>query len=339
MNPAAAPPPFPVEPLPPVPTPDHRRLAVLLARVDAGGAPALAVEEVDEFARLYRRLLSDLNEREGRGDDPEGIHALHRLAARAHATMHHREPPGLAAALRFLVAGFPALLRRRIHALAAASLIFLTAVAVGLFSARLDAKLVDLVVPPALKKPVAERLARADVAFDETGRALFSSKLLTHNLEVAFRAFAGGLLLGLGTLHALLMNGLLLGGLAAVALDAGRGTAFLALVLPHGAAEFPAILIAAQGGLILGFSLVSPGIHRRSEWFLREARDAAALLAGAVPLFVVAALVESWVTPAPLPEEVKLAFALLLFAAVCAWLALGGRSAETARRAAAVESA
>lgn len=311
--------------LPPVPSPAHRRLSDLLERVERHSVRALREAEVTELGRLYRVTLADLGERETRGGDPESVHALHRLAARAYAVVYRRDPPGFREMIAFLAFGFPALLRARIHAFLTALLIFLTAASIGLFSARLDAKLVDLVVPPELKKPVAERLARRDIAFDEAGRALLSSRLMTHNLEVAFRAFAGGIAFGLGTIHTLVVNGLMLGGLASVAHEAGRGTEFHALVLPHGALEFPAILIAAAGGFVLGFALIAPGGYRRTEWFLREGRDAAALLSGAVPLFLFAALIEAWVTPAPIPDGGKLLFAAFVFAAFCAWIALAGR--------------
>ena len=127
----------------------------------------------------------------------------------------------------------------------------------------------------------------------------------------------------------------LLGGLASVYHDAGQALAFWSLILPHGVIELPCCFIAGGAGLILGYALVDPGRHERFDWLAHEGRTAAKLVAGVVPMLVIAALVETWVTPSHLPIPVKylVAAVLLLATVVClTWPALAQSFERSFRR-------
>src|SRR6185295_3169477 len=90
---------------------------------------------------------------------------------------------------------------------------------------------------------------------EETAMA---SKIFTNNIGVTFYAFAGGLVLGLGTLFVLLQNGLLLGVVAGMAIGAGNGRAFFELVTAHGVLELSCIVVSGAAGLRLGWSIIDP---------------------------------------------------------------------------------
>jgi uncharacterized membrane protein SpoIIM required for sporulation len=75
--------------------------------------------------------------------------------------------------------------------------------------------------------------------------------------------------------------------------------AFLALVAPHGVIEIPSIVVGGAVGLRLGFVGVGALRGRRDDGEVARAiRHAYRVLLGLVPLFVVAALVEAFLTPA-----------------------------------------
>jgi uncharacterized membrane protein SpoIIM required for sporulation len=74
--------------------------------------------------------------------------------------------------------------------------------------------------------------------------------------------------------------------------------AFLALVAPHGVIEIPAIVIAGSAGLSLGGVGVGAVRGRYSDDDVAAAiRRVYRVLLGLVPLFVVAALIEAFLTP------------------------------------------
>lgn len=125
----------------------------------------------------------------------------------------------------------------------------------------------------------------------------FASQVMTNNIRVTFLAFAGGLTFGVGTVATLILNGVLLGAVAGLATGAGRGEAFVTLVVAHGVLELSCIVVAGAAGLRVGRALVTPGRARRTTAVVREARNAIELVVGTAPWLVLAGLVEGFVTP------------------------------------------
>jgi uncharacterized membrane protein SpoIIM required for sporulation len=123
-----------------------------------------------------------------------------------------------------------------------------------------------------------------------------STFILENNLLVAFLAFAFGITLGIGTVYVLTQNAVLLGALGGAFGAGGKAGAFWSLILPHGVLEIMAICIAAGAGLRMGWSLIDPGDRPRSVALADEARDAVLVVVGVIPAFVMAALIEGFLT-------------------------------------------
>ena len=64
----------------------------------------------------------------------------------------------------------------------------------------------------------------------------------------------------------------------------------------HGTLEISAIVIAATAGFVLAAGILFPGTYSRFESFKRNGKDAAKILISLVPVFIVAAFFESYVT-------------------------------------------
>jgi hypothetical protein len=119
--------------------------------------------------------------------------------------------------------------------------------------------------------------------------------IAANNWLVAASAAYGGVVAGVPTAFAMGFNGAVLGVVAGVV----DRTAFLALVGPHATLELPAIAVAGGLGLHLGRVGVEAVRGRRdAEGVARAFREAFRVLVGLGVLFVVAAAVEAFVTPA-----------------------------------------
>lgn len=267
-----------------------------------------------ELGALYQETLGDLGRARTAGDERLQRY-LNRLIARAYAKIYRKHDDSiLLSGLDFLLKRFPALVLVRQHFILTAFLIFLFSSIIGFLCVSSDSKLIDLVIPASVRSSISADLAQGKIGRDVTGesRVQVSSFIMTNNIQVSFKAFAYGLLFGIGTIYIMIYNGLLLGALASVYHEAGQAVAFWSLILPHGVIELPCCFIAGGAGLILGYALVDPGRHERIDWLAHEGKTAAKLIAGVVPMLVVAALVETWVTPAPLPIVAKYLIAALL---------------------------
>lgn len=165
----------------------------------------------------------------------------------------------------------------------------------------------------------------SDLGLSVEQQASFSSAIFTNNIQVTFFAFAGGILAGLVTAAVLLYNGVLLGVVAGLAIDAGNGRSFFELVTAHGVLELSCIVVAGAAGLRLGWALVEPGRKTRKESVVDEARATVAVVLGTAPWLVIAGLVEGFVTPEGLGLPTVLAIGLALGLVFWSLVATRGR--------------
>jgi len=303
--------------------PRWERLEALLARRRRGGR--LSADDVEELGRLYRRSTSDLAiARRDFPDDPLTRY-LEQLVGRAHPAIYRRAAGDPAAPLRFFATGFPRAFRESWRYTALAFALFLLPLAAAFVATQLDPINGRIIVA---SRPFVERVERGEswLDVDEATRSLMASFIMTNNIQVAFLAFAGGTLFGLGSVLVLVWNGLSIGAVAGLANVYGLGPRLADFVAAHGGIELSVIFIAGGAGLRLGDALLAPGLLPRRQSLARAARQAVRLLFGCVPLLVVAGLLEGFVSPSPLPTALKLAVGAGSTAMLCAYLLLAGRS-------------
>ena len=184
---------------------------------------------------------------------------------------------------------------RRLALLVAALLLFAPAFLSGAWALNDPGRAAGL-VPGAYRSVTEPRPHGSNDELSSSQRAAISSQIFTNNIEVTFLAFAGGMLLGLGTVVLLVSNGVLLGTVAGLAIGAGNSRVFFELVVAHGVLELSCITVAGAAGLRLGWSIVDPGLRTRMVSLGAEARRSVALVLGTMPWLVVAGLTEGFIT-------------------------------------------
>jgi uncharacterized membrane protein SpoIIM required for sporulation len=167
-------------------------------------------------------------------------------------------------------------------------------------------------VPSQYQSVTEPRPAGQDLGESVDEQSDLAATIFTNNIQVTFLAFAGGMLLGLGTLYVLIQNGILLGAVAGLAIGAGNGRPFFELVVAHGVLELSCIAVSGMAGLRLASAIVDPGTRSRMDALRTEARASVEIVLGTAVWLVVAGLVEGFVTPAGLglPTVLTIGFAL-----------------------------
>ncbi len=117
-----------------------------------------------------------------------------------------------------------------------------------------------------------------------------------NNIKVSFVAFAGGILLSLGTFYLLFTNGLMLGGFLGLFYLYGDLKEALPVIYIHGTLELSAVVIAGAAGLKLGNSILFPGTRSRVKSLNAAAKDGVKMIIGLVPVFLLAAWLEGYLT-------------------------------------------
>lgn len=301
----------------------------LLDLAQATGLQKLTLAQAQALSRLYRSASGDLLWVRARGGQVEVTDYLNDLVGRAYALTYPGRKMRGSDVWRFFTRGFPELLRVEWKAVVASALIFLSGTGFGYLGMQFDPEAAHYLVPAEHLKldPVkrAEREAGDEVAGMEE-QAAFTTFLFTHNIQVAFLAFALGVTVGIGTAIMLFANGLMLGSLFWVYAAKGLGGWFWAWILPHGIPELTAIWIAGGAGFLLARAQATPRGLSRGAALRKEAVPAVKLLLGTTLLFVVAGCIEgtiSQIHPPKLPVWFKIGFALFVGAGLYLYLFSG----------------
>lgn len=315
--------------------PRWQRLSALLDSIEHKGLKTLTVDEARELGRLYRMASSDLLWARGHSASAELVESLNDLVARGYAQTYPGKRPRMGEAGAFLVGGFPRLVRREWKAVIAAYALFLGGGVFGYAAMHLDPAAAFYLVPEEHQSLDPDervtREAKNDQGMGANEQTAFSSFLFTHNIQVAFLAFALGLTVGMGTAVLLFVNGVFLGALAVAYEIKGHALWFWAWILPHGVLEISAICLSGAAGLLLGRALLAPGTRTRAEALRVEGRAAVGLVLGTLPIFIVAGMIEgtlSQIHEPHLPSVVKLAFAGAMAVLLALYLTYAGRALE-----------
>lgn len=297
--------------------PEWRRLEQAIAR-GSRGLSKLSGSQIAEVVRLYLRASAQLAEVQTRFRDPRLNAYLNGLVTRAHGAVYGSTPRTMRGLGRFFGSRYREALRKTVPFILVVSAVLVLVALASLLWVLSSREAQAGLIPPAAREAIRRATSgRADSPIAPAGLSTF---ILLNNVQVAFLAFGAGISLGIGTLYIVIQNALLLGVLAGAFQAGGRAGAFWALVLPHGLLELIAICIAAGAGLRMGWSLVAPGDRFRSQALAEDARDAVIVLIGVVPAFVVAALIEGFLTglfsaalTVPLGVVVAAAYVAFLF--------------------------
>jgi uncharacterized membrane protein SpoIIM required for sporulation/L-rhamnose mutarotase len=317
--------------------PVWEELDSMLKAVEADAYATFTLEKSRRLHYLYERTAADLAKLNTFASEPETRRYLESLVSRAYGEIHETREK----ALRFkpwqwLTVTFPQTFRRHLNVFWLTIAITIAGCIFGGFATLFDPDSRHVTMPFGhnLMKP-SERVAHEEKAkYDrlEGNKASFSTSLMTHNTQVSILTAALGMTWGIGTLLMLFYNGVSLGAICVDYIADGQGKFLAGWLLPHGSFEIPAILIAGQAGLLLGWALIGRGTRKTLAERLREiSNDVVTLIGGCAVLLIWAGFVESFFSQyhqPVVPYIVKITFGLVELAALTLFLTKSGRKQE-----------
>jgi uncharacterized membrane protein SpoIIM required for sporulation len=295
-------------------------LEALLKKLEREPELKMSLAQARQFQYLYQRASAGLARIATFSSEPEIRGYLESLVGRAYGQIHEtRQKPHRVAPLQWFFRTFPRTFRRRIRAFWLALGILLLGCVFGGLAICFDPEAKEVILPfPHLRINPAERVAREEAIGDDRlggAKTSFSAYLMAHNIRVSIFLLALGMTWGSGTLILLFSNGVILG---AVALDyvlAGETRFLLGWLLPHGAVEIPACLLAGQAGLVLAGALIGWGERTSLKARLRQiSSDLVTLIFGVAILLAWAGFVEAFLSQyhePVVPYNVKIGFGLV----------------------------
>lgn len=284
------------------------QLSDSIERIRKRGPGSLSRDQLSALGAQYRAVVSDLAFARSQGASRDLVAYLNDLAGRAHGVLYASRSARPRGAVLFIVREFPQLFRSTHQYTLVAALIFFAGWVAAAYMIRTGLVSPTLWAAPEAVEP-----------------ATMSSFIMTNNIKVGIMAFAFGTTAGLLTIYVLFSNGLHIGAVAS-SISGETLRAFWEFVPAHGVIELTAIFICGGAGLMIGGALVAPGNMRRGDSLRLAAGKALRMFAGTLPFFVVAAIIEGFVSPSALPAWAKQAFAVLTGVALFIYLKYGGQA-------------
>ncbi len=308
------------------------RLESIVSKAASKGLKALNDKELHELTRLYPAVAIDVARARMYQIDPMTQQRINQLSISAHGLLYRRKNINYMRAIReFFYHGYPRLFRRLWPYLMLATVLFIISTLGAYVSTVLKPSNAYLYVPGRLDLTEQESgVTSKDISerFRQMPKPPMAAGIMVNNISVAFNAFALGITAGIGTCYILIFNSMMLGGFAGHFANYGLTYEFWSFIAPHGVLEIFAILISAAAGLKLGLSLAIPGKLTRAASLRAGAHDAVLLVLGTIPMFIVAGMIEAFITPTYLPGFIKIWIGVCAALLTIAYLLLAGRKSK-----------
>jgi uncharacterized membrane protein SpoIIM required for sporulation len=252
----------------------------------------------DQSAELFTELSDDLSY--ARTNYPQSITTryLNALAAGIFQKLNMGRKEKLARFTSFWRYEVPLAVGRHHKEMLFVLLFFIVTIAIGVVSTHYDETFPRVVLGDQYVDMTIENIENGDpmaVYKNSDSNAMFLG-ITFNNIKVASYTFTAGILLSLGSLYFLFVNGIMLGTFQYFFVTKGLFIdSFLAIWI-HGTLEISAIVIAGAAGVVLGNSLLFPGTYPRLYSVIKGAKEALKIFIGIVPIIILAGFLESFVT-------------------------------------------
>lgn len=254
--------------------------------------------DADELADLYVTLTDDLAYARTHFPQGEAVAYLNDLTTEVHQMVYRERREDRGRLWRFFADEVPQAVGQARTELLAALLVFGIAIGIGALSATYDQGFTRLILGDAYVNMTLANIDRGDpmAVYKETKALDMFLGIALNNVRVAFRTFAMGLLLSVGSGYMLLQNGIMIGAFHTLFAKHQLLGSSMLVVYVHGTLELAAIVVAGAAGFVLGNGLLFPGTLPRGTAFRRAARQGSKIVMGLVPVFLAAAFLEGFVT-------------------------------------------
>jgi uncharacterized membrane protein SpoIIM required for sporulation len=322
-------------------SPEWNEFEEMVRSLESGADASLDLKKARRYHYLYERTAADLSKLDAYAGEPQTKRYLESLIARGFGEMHGGQVRNLpfSGVLTFLLYGFPVTVRLHMRVLVLVFIIFGAGLIFGGAALAFDSSAKAVLMPFAhLLGDPGDRVANEESTKGvqmQGAKSNFSAQLMTHNTKVAILTLALGMTFGIGTGVFLFYNGAILGAVIMDYILAGESQFLTAWLLPHGGVEIPAILLAGQGGLLLGSTLLFSKNRMSLAERLRSVRsDLVTLISGVAIMLVWAGIIESFLSQYHEPiisYEAKIIFGLIQLFGIIGYFTFMGRKRKVTR--------
>lgn len=271
----------------------------------------------DAVADVYTDLTADLAFAQTHFPASRITIYLNNLASALHNKIYRNKREKWTRVITFWTREIPQTMYEARRELRTSFLVFVISVAIGVISTVGDPDFVRLILGDYYVDMTLDNISKGTpmAVYDSSSELPMFLGITLNNVMVSFRCFAMGILTSFGTGYMLFSNGVMLGSFQTFFFQHGLLWESMLAIWLHGTLEIWAIIVAGAAGLALGNGWLFPGTYSRMEAFRRGARRGVKIVAGTVPMFIMAGFIEGFITRhTELPDALRLGVILISLA-------------------------
>jgi uncharacterized membrane protein SpoIIM required for sporulation len=255
-------------------------------------------EDPDEMAKRFANLVDDLGYAKTHYPFSKIVKYINGIAAAIYISIKKNNKDKSNRFVTFFKTELPVILYQNRRVLRFALLFFITFMAIGAFSAWREPRFVRGIMGDAYVNMTEDNIAKGEPfgVYKKENELIMFLEIAWNNIEVTLKCFTLGIFFSVGTLWMLFRTGIMLGAFEQMFFAHGLGIKSILAIFIHGTLEISAIILAGGAGMVMGNSILFPRTFSRIESLKRGAKDGIKILISLIPILVVAAFFEGFVT-------------------------------------------
>lgn len=255
-------------------------------------------DDPDEMAERFVTLVDDLSYAKTFYPQSKATRWINGIAAGIYLSIYKNKKEKYSHLFRFWKYELPFLFKKYHKILLFTFLLFVSFVFIGVFSSMKDETFIRGILGDTYVDMTEDNISKGDpfgVYKSDNPFTMFVF-IAMNNTFIAFMMAIGGLLAGVVTLYFMWSNGLMLGCFQYMFFAKDLGMKSVMVIWIHGTLEILALVISSTAGFIIANSLLFPGTYSRWLSLKKGIKDALKVMIVLVPIFIMAAFFETYVT-------------------------------------------
>ncbi|GGI22975.1 stage II sporulation protein M [Pedobacter mendelii] len=252
----------------------------------------------DELADRFTEITNDLAYSKTFYPNSKTTAYLNGLASKLHYSLYKNKKEKSNRFLYFWQSELPLLFFEHKKQIIYALAFFLVSCAIGAISAKYDDTFIRLILGDGYVNMTNDNISKGDPfgVYKQENPFLMFIRIGANNIYVSLYTFVLGVIFSFGSITSLFRNGVMLGSFQYFFFSKGLGLQSVLVIWIHGTLEISAIVLAGAAGLVLGNSMLFPKTYTRKASILKGAKDGLKIVLGLIPIFIIAAFFESFIT-------------------------------------------
>jgi uncharacterized membrane protein SpoIIM required for sporulation len=255
-------------------------------------------QDPDEMASQFVQLVDDLGYAKTFYPGSRVTRYINALASQIYLNIYKNRKEESNRLTRFWKYDVPLTIRKHHTMILLALILFLVFFAVGFFSSATDQGFVREVLGEDYVAQTEQNIQQGNPfgIYGSMNEVVMFFYIMINNILVSFIYFFRGIAFGVPSFLALGKESIRIGAFEHMFYAKDLGAQAVTTVLIHGLLELTAIIIACAAGVVMGTSFLFPGTRSRLDAFREGTKDGIKMIIGLIPVFIVAAFYESFVT-------------------------------------------